>query len=161
MQCRVCHSTAEMLGHTLKQCAGCGRAVYCSRKCQKEDWPDHKVAHGYNENFDVQVTLLSGTTYVVQGCAEKLRISALKAKLGELAGIPAWEQTLCLGTRVLSNKETLLQAGVRGDSCVSLVMGEDREEDDEDEDIPPAMVDSSSDEAPAPAMVDSSSEEES
>ena len=155
LQCRVCQSSADMLGHTLKQCARCGKAVYCSRECQKADWPEHKIVHGYKGNFDVHITLLSGVKCTIRGCAEKLKISSLKTKIGEVTKVPLWAQTLCVGTRVLRNEETLLHAGVSATSCVTLVVGEDHEkdkgEDDEDDDIPPGLMDSSSDEEPTPS----------
>eukprot|EP00873_Tetraselmis_striata_P044078 jgi/Tetstr1/464342/TSEL_009138.t2 len=31
-------------GAALRVCAGCGQAKYCSRRCQRAAWPDHKAA---------------------------------------------------------------------------------------------------------------------
>jgi len=36
--CQVCHKTEV----TLKKCAACGSAWYCSSNCQKQDWGKHK-----------------------------------------------------------------------------------------------------------------------
>ena len=115
--------------------------MYCGRRCQKSDWPDHKAAHGCTKDFDVQIALLSGVTLIVRGCAEKLKISALKAKIEEMSGILSCEQALCLGTKVLMDGDSLLKAGVTKASCVSLVQ----------EERPPPLVDSSSEESLGPA----------
>ncbi|KAF2640372.1 hypothetical protein P280DRAFT_480825 [Massarina eburnea CBS 473.64] len=41
-QCHSCNKSRESLSSPLNKCAGCGKAWYCSKDCQKEDWKDHK-----------------------------------------------------------------------------------------------------------------------
>ena len=41
-KCNGCSKDEVELGKTLKQCAKCGSARYCSRECQKTDWKEHK-----------------------------------------------------------------------------------------------------------------------
>ena len=41
-KCDGCGKDEVELGKTLKQCAKCGSARYCSRECQKTDWKEHK-----------------------------------------------------------------------------------------------------------------------
>ncbi|KAJ6528150.1 hypothetical protein B0H19DRAFT_1195348 [Mycena capillaripes] len=53
--CAGCHTVvADRLA--LKKCARCQHSWYCSRECQKKDWPSHKKICG-NDSFDS--TLLS------------------------------------------------------------------------------------------------------
>ena len=43
--CAGCGKSAVDAGlRKLRKCAGCGRAEYCSRACQKQAWPAHKAA---------------------------------------------------------------------------------------------------------------------
>ena len=37
-ECAFCHSKTG----TLKRCSGCKRVFYCSKKCQKSHWKEHK-----------------------------------------------------------------------------------------------------------------------
>ena len=42
--CRVCRKTPWEAGNPLQRCQGCHTAVYCSRACQRVDWPArHRV----------------------------------------------------------------------------------------------------------------------
>jgi hypothetical protein len=41
--CFTCKTNEGRAGGKLLTCMGCGKAVYCSRKCQKLDWKEHKV----------------------------------------------------------------------------------------------------------------------
>jgi len=41
--CWTCKSTETLTGTKLLICAGCSKATYCSKKCQKEDWKTHKL----------------------------------------------------------------------------------------------------------------------
>ncbi|KAJ7429189.1 hypothetical protein FB451DRAFT_1071222 [Mycena latifolia] len=43
-RCHACSKTAKPA--TLKLCSACGERSYCSPKCQKQDWPSHKVSCG-------------------------------------------------------------------------------------------------------------------
>ena len=40
MPCKVCGKCA--IGGPLKRCSRCKQAFYCSKDCQKSDWPQHK-----------------------------------------------------------------------------------------------------------------------
>jgi len=42
MACWTCKSTATPTGTKLQSCTGCRKAMYCSKKCQKKDWKNHK-----------------------------------------------------------------------------------------------------------------------
>jgi hypothetical protein len=42
-KCNVCESCGEPnVAHRFKKCNGCGKARYCSKKCQKSHWSEHK-----------------------------------------------------------------------------------------------------------------------
>ncbi|KAJ6474874.1 hypothetical protein C8R45DRAFT_1160095 [Mycena sanguinolenta] len=40
--CLGCGKSDKELGQPLRKCSGCHTAPYCSKKCQAENWPDHK-----------------------------------------------------------------------------------------------------------------------
>lgn len=40
--CRKCHTTSL---ERLRTCAACRKTFYCSTKCQRADWPEHKKEH--------------------------------------------------------------------------------------------------------------------
>ncbi|KAK4544584.1 hypothetical protein LTR36_004156 [Oleoguttula mirabilis] len=42
LSCARCHTPAAHLDEGLKQCTGCRSIQYCSRDCQRNDWPRHK-----------------------------------------------------------------------------------------------------------------------
>uniref|UniRef100_A0A8H8CJ84 MYND-type domain-containing protein n=1 Tax=Psilocybe cubensis TaxID=181762 RepID=A0A8H8CJ84_PSICU len=42
-QCQWCYKSAQEPGITLSRCAGCQRARFCSKACQKAAWPTHKI----------------------------------------------------------------------------------------------------------------------
>ena len=42
LSCFTCHKLQAELTNTLKRCAKCQGALYCSRKCQTDDWKNHK-----------------------------------------------------------------------------------------------------------------------
>lgn len=42
LSCFTCHKVQAELTNTLKRCAKCQGALYCSRKCQTDDWKKHK-----------------------------------------------------------------------------------------------------------------------
>lgn len=42
LSCSTCHKLQAELTNTLKRCAKCQGALYCSRKCQTNDWKNHK-----------------------------------------------------------------------------------------------------------------------
>jgi len=41
--CFACHAGADGVDMPLMKCARCRDAMYCSRKCQRDDWKRHKV----------------------------------------------------------------------------------------------------------------------
>lgn len=41
-QCDVCHCH-ETLAQVIKKCGGCQKRLYCSKACQRRDWPSHKA----------------------------------------------------------------------------------------------------------------------
>ncbi|KAK1808607.1 hypothetical protein LTR12_017034 [Friedmanniomyces endolithicus] len=45
-ECATCHKTANTTT-TLRRCANCQDAWYCSRACQRSDWKEHKLVCGY------------------------------------------------------------------------------------------------------------------
>mmetsp|Transcript_16306 Transcript_16306/g.27339 ORF Transcript_16306/g.27339 Transcript_16306/m.27339 type:complete len:242 (-) Transcript_16306:245-970(-) len=46
-RCRICFIDQDELlkknGSRMKSCANCGKAWYCSKECQKNDWKMHKI----------------------------------------------------------------------------------------------------------------------
>ena len=42
LACEHCSYSEAQIGHKLKKCGRCKRAVYCSRRCQEEAWKTHK-----------------------------------------------------------------------------------------------------------------------
>lgn len=40
--CFTCQKPQAEVAHALKRCAKCQTTLYCSRKCQKDDWKKHK-----------------------------------------------------------------------------------------------------------------------
>ena len=47
--CTVCQRTAELCGVSkLQKCGGCSFNRYCSKACQKADWPSHKAVCSSN-----------------------------------------------------------------------------------------------------------------
>lgn len=40
--CHMCHKEGGKGGSPLMVCAGCRKTFYCSRECQRADWPKHK-----------------------------------------------------------------------------------------------------------------------
>ncbi|KAH8094493.1 hypothetical protein BXZ70DRAFT_947711 [Cristinia sonorae] len=53
-QCNSCSCSA--IEKNLARCAGCGAAFYCSKECQKQDWPEHKSLCKGNQDFHQQLT---------------------------------------------------------------------------------------------------------
>jgi uncharacterized paraquat-inducible protein A len=43
--CATCHKTEPEV--SLKMCARCKKVFYCCRKCQTEDWPNHRKTCGH------------------------------------------------------------------------------------------------------------------
>jgi len=41
--CAVCESSNGVNGGSLLRCKRCASTFYCSRSCQKKDWPNHKM----------------------------------------------------------------------------------------------------------------------
>ena len=73
--------------------------------------------------FDVQIALMSGTIFVVKDCQEAETIFELKKKISyNWISLPCYEQHLVLGTTLLGNRQTLQEAGVDRNSCLSLVI---------------------------------------
>ena len=142
MRCCVCGRSQQELGGNLKTCGGCHKVLYCGRSCQKKDWQRHRAEHGLvtkkqvvpTEVFDVQIALMSGTIFVVKDCQDTFTISKLKKQIEAKERIPHYQQHLVLGTTFLSDGQTLREAGVDRNSCLSLIR---------DEDKCPSLVDSS------------------
>ncbi|KAK5732563.1 translational activator for mitochondrial COX1 [Elasticomyces elasticus] len=44
--CGSCDSNTSVSGGALLRCARCTKVYYCSKECQKQDWPRHKTACG-------------------------------------------------------------------------------------------------------------------
>ncbi|KAJ7780742.1 hypothetical protein DFH07DRAFT_875555, partial [Mycena maculata] len=47
-----CDSCAKT--EALRLCAACGECTYCSPKCQKDDWPNHKTKCGKTDRIDLE-----------------------------------------------------------------------------------------------------------
>lgn len=46
--CAVCHITKRE--KALKKCSKCNVQIYCSKECQKHDWPAHKLVCTQDED---------------------------------------------------------------------------------------------------------------
>ncbi|KAH8101791.1 hypothetical protein BXZ70DRAFT_906364 [Cristinia sonorae] len=49
IQCQTCFRSKGD-GTTLFKCSGCGIDKYCSKECQKRDWPKHKIKCRMNQH---------------------------------------------------------------------------------------------------------------
>ena len=143
-QCLVC-GRGQGQDHILKQCGWCHGAVYCSRHCQKVDWPRHREEHKLGlyarvpdtpAKFNVQLATLSGQILEIEDCTGTLTVAELKAKIEEKTGIPPYDQELILDTEVLADRCSLRSVGVGEGTCLSFVRNYDP---------PPPLVDSSDD----------------
>ena len=134
MRCCVCGRSQQELDGNLKTCGGCLKVLYCGRSCQKKDWQRHRAEHGQVTKkqvvstlvFDVQIALMSGTIFVVKDCQETFTIWKLKKKIDAKERIPPYSQHLALGTTLLGDEQTLREAGVDRNSCLSLIRDKDK-----------------------------------
>ncbi|KAJ6525001.1 hypothetical protein B0H19DRAFT_1199624 [Mycena capillaripes] len=114
--CAGCHTVvADRLA--LKKCARCQHSWYCSRECQKKDWPSHKKICG-NDSFDS--TLLSPAAE-----SPDEFIGCPAAAPGFIRSPALWRQILYLSKRDSQTQVYHLETTPKHSTSVSL-SGEDQ-----------------------------------
>ncbi|KAK5680921.1 translational activator for mitochondrial COX1 [Elasticomyces elasticus] len=78
--CGSCDSGSNIVGGALLRCARCMKVYYCSKECQKQDWPRHKNICGGSAASTAQ-----GTAFRVT--------KAENQKGGHAVILIAWERT--------------------------------------------------------------------
>lgn len=86
----------------IKQCNRCKRASYCSRKCQKDDWPFHKDFCEAANSISTEISIYK--TYTAQLIKNKKFTDFLSA-LGHLLAI---DQYLCCKVQALKEETHML-----------------------------------------------------
>ena len=132
--CRVCGVPQAHLGWSMKVCGQCCGEYYCSHRCQKAHWKQHRLqckrrleAHiqacedrkrfVHTFTIDLQVSLLGVTTWYFPGCYLCLQVCWLQAEIARLmtsaSRLVQWcDVKLVAGSSVLDSAQTLADAGL-------------------------------------------------